>query len=509
MRRAGGIRSEGSHVLRRCAFGLALALAPSCSILPSEFNVSPVYRHRLDENGAVLEMDVLWPIFHFETLADGGTDFRVRPFYRRVERPAKPGFGVGSDDPDRRDHQFLWPLGRVRESDREWHGRLWPLWNHDHRRFEDGREETDFYFLFPFFWGGYDKAGPDAPARPYFGMFPLYLDTPREFLTYDRLTFVLWPLYTRTKKDGRTGHTFLWPFLGFGSVDEEERRERGLLDQPQTTWVRVLPLFNYIAREGDWWRLSLLWPVFSYGVDLLYTDDPLFSFHVFPLFGWQSNETITGWSFLWPFFRGHEVEGKSRKLQFFWPVFHYFWSNLNDENLETWWVWPLVSRTTSRYQRAWTFLWPLSWFREYDDSDGLQKQHWVLPFYKWIHRDRKAWRDQGGGVDDYLQIWPLLHVESEHTGEAEWAFPSPWPYRADNAEGVHELYGWLYTLLDGRTRQTGDRAVKTWAHLYSTRTRGARSQTSVPFLFSHESDGDRGTFYLFNLIPFSYGRGAR
>ena len=46
----------------------------SCAWLPSEFNLSPIYRHRLADDGSVLEMDVLWPIVHYETLANGGTD---------------------------------------------------------------------------------------------------------------------------------------------------------------------------------------------------------------------------------------------------------------------------------------------------------------------------------------------------------------------------------------------------------------------------------------------------
>ena len=66
----GSARFEG----RRAVWvPLALCLfVGSCSLLPSEFNLSPIYRHRLDENGDVLEMDVLWPLIHYETLANGG-----------------------------------------------------------------------------------------------------------------------------------------------------------------------------------------------------------------------------------------------------------------------------------------------------------------------------------------------------------------------------------------------------------------------------------------------------
>ncbi len=59
------------------AFLVVSGTLDSCAWLPSEFNFSPIYRHRLDKDGSVLEMDVLWPIVHYETRPDGGTDFRI------------------------------------------------------------------------------------------------------------------------------------------------------------------------------------------------------------------------------------------------------------------------------------------------------------------------------------------------------------------------------------------------------------------------------------------------
>ena len=478
---------------------LAASLAlSSCALLPSEFNLSPLYRHRLAKNGSVLEMDVLWPIFHYETTTDGGTDFRIRPFYRRVERPDKPGFGEKLADIEhgpvpramQQDHQFLWPLGRVRTFENEIHARLFPLWNYDSRRFIDGREESDWYFLFPFIWGGSDKASADAQRTHYVGIFPLYLDAPGEFLTYDRFTTVLWPLYTRTEKDGRVGHIFLWPFLGYGSKADED----------QTYWYRFLPLFNFIARRDKFSRSAILWPILSWGLDNLDTDDPLSSFNIWPLLGWQSSEKIHAWSFLWPFFRGHKVEGKKSQLDLFWPIFRWVEDDTGGHDLKSWWFWPFISRTHSKIQRSWSVLWPIIWWREYDGADGRQNQEWVVPFYKHVHRGF-----QDGGEDDYLQIWPLFHTEKKRNGAAEWAFPSPWFYRDGNEEGVGEAYDWLYTIARSRTRRPDDSSFDLAANLYTTRTQGQRTQTSVPFLFSSVSEKGEGTFYLFNFIPIPFG----
>ena len=469
-------------------------------MLPSEFNLSPIYRHRLDAQGAVLEMDVAWPLIHYEATPDGGDDFRIRPFYRRVSGPDLPGFGPaptrepGSTELaqpiSRTDHQFLWPLGRVRTSQDETHARLFPLASRDSRTFHDGRSESDWYFLFPFFWGGSDQATATSDPERYFGMFPVYLDAPAEFLTYDRLTFVLWPLYTRTEKDGRVGHIGLWPLVGAGSGAEEA----------DTRWHRILPLYNFISQAGRFARYSILWPIFSWGKEYMDTEDPMSSFAIWPLISRQWSQKIRSWSFLWPLFGGQTIEGKKDKLDLFWPFFRSLYDNTEGRETNQWWLWPLFSRTTGRHQDAWSALWPLVWWREYDDPDGVQTQRWVLPFFKSIQRD---WKD--GGQDDYLQVWPLVHTDRKRDGSGEWSVPSPWFYRDGNEVGVSEAYDWLYTLVKGRTRSPDDHAVQTIGHLYTTRTRGERTQTSVPFLFSYESDKQHQTLYLFNCIPIPLG----
>ncbi|MGA0870019.1 MAG: hypothetical protein ACO3UM_13910 [Planctomycetota bacterium] len=95
----------------------------SCTWLPHEFNLSPLYRQRLADDGTPLEVDALWPLVHYERTEEGGHDFRVRPLYRRVTEPDQRDFV----DRPATEHQFLWPLGRVRVDDEQQTARLFPL----------------------------------------------------------------------------------------------------------------------------------------------------------------------------------------------------------------------------------------------------------------------------------------------------------------------------------------------------------------------------------------------
>ena len=100
---------------RRVMCAALLAATTGCALMPGELNLSPIYRHRLDRDGSVREMDVLWPIFHYRKTEDGGTDFRVRPLYRTVTH---------GDEYDGTEHQFVVPLGRVHDRRGEVLGRL-------------------------------------------------------------------------------------------------------------------------------------------------------------------------------------------------------------------------------------------------------------------------------------------------------------------------------------------------------------------------------------------------
>ena len=91
--------------------------------------------------------------------------------------------------------------------------------------------------------------------------------------------------------------------------------------------------------------------------------------------------------------------------------------------------------------------------------------------------------------------------------DGNWSFPSPWPWRHGNAYGVEEAYGWLWTVAKGTRRGPDDTAFELVAHLYSSRTRGTRTQASVPFLFNYEADEGGSVLRLFQFIPISFGGG--
>jgi hypothetical protein len=452
-----------------------MLLAGGCAWMPREVNLAPLWFHRADEQGALLEWDLLWPLVHWERAPDGGEDFRLRPLYRRTTEPALQAV----------EHQFLWPFGRVRRDAEETSHRLWPLWSWRDRTNGDGHRDLDWYLLFPFVWGG----DSSDDREDYFAVLPFWADIP-QFLVYDRMVAFLFPLYLRLDKEGHRHHQMLWPLIGWSNCAENDH-----------SWFRVLPFYGHDIEPGQHDRRFLLWPFFAWSTENEFADDPVTSFWLWPLFGWRTGRTVGGWMALWPFFQQTWKQDHFSTLTLFWPLFRHHW-NRADRELTQWWLWPFVGHARTTYQNNWSFVWPLVWWRRFADPEGSNAQEWVLPFY-WHVRQEPA----DDHREEFVKLWPFVHWtdRTDTAGRSvggDWSLLSPWPWREGNATGMAENYGFLWELAVGRQRAPDDRSLDVVGRLYTDRERGGSRTASVPLLGSYERRADgRRTLWLMQFLP--------
>ncbi len=465
-------------------FTLAVLLQ-GCRLFPVEFNLGPLYRHRLNSRKEVVSLDFLWPIFHYEKLPGGGWEFRVRPFYRKVSHPS------GAEI-----HQFLWPLGYVASDPRETKARLFPLAFWRLHRNEKDQEDLDWGFLFPFFWGG----SSESKKEDYFAFFPLYGRIP-QFMSYDEAGWFLFPLYVWSEKGTSHTRSVLWPLFGEGWGDKKG----------DASWFRALPFYARSDKPGRWWNRAYLWPFFQVGAENLDGRDPRRYWFLFPLAGRSKGRDSQAWTFLWPFFRYRSKDPSSYKLDAPWPLFR-----LADETgrgpegepdrTRQWWITPFYSSTTSKKQWTRVILLPLFWMRKYRDLAMKFRGSYFLPFFwRTVTKRLDGWRDST------TRFFPLLAVD-RGTQDGGWhtvRFPDPIPFRLDSGEGYRELYDFLWNLYT-RRRRGKNVSVTTPANLFCNDRIEGDTTWSVPFLFHLEREkSGRKIFRLFHIIPIPLGGGGK
>lgn len=479
-------------------------LGTSCAWLPAEFNLAPLYRQRMAPDGRLAELDVLWPLIHWERPDEGGQDLRLRPLWRRVS----------SEDGTETRHEFLAPFGEGRFDETEDVLRLFPLFyyrNHLHNGIA-GQWDKDWWIT-PLIWGGSSALGEN-----YFGVFPIYGSIP-QFLSYDRLTWLLFPLFLRTTKSDMTGTHLLWPFIGWGGSERPNR----------PYWWRVLPFFAKSIDPGKRESYSTLWPFFHWGRERLDKAHPYDSFFFFPFVGWKTGGAFLSWTFLWPFFRhaersansDDEEGGRYSYWDFPWPLLRWLDDEWSEKPLHQRWITPFWSRTWTDRQDSTVWLYPFIWLRRYWSKMRDRTDTFILPFF-WKNRIRHKSVEHRGtyerfddddkfeeGEDTHWRLWPLADMRSDRDGAWRFRALSPWPYDGTYATGVREAYDWVWTLWHDEGDARGNRRTRSFAHLWSSRNfAGQRYQSSMPFLFNYEAEaGEDGvrTLRLFQFLPIRWG----
>ncbi len=456
----------------------------------------------MDPDGQLVELDVLWPLIHYERDADGTTDLRLRPLWRRTENATA----------SKVEHQFLVPLGEARFDPTEDVLRFLPLFYYREHLHEGraGEWDRDWFFT-PFIWGGSSAGGED-----YLAVFPIYGSIPNIF-TYDRFTWILFPLLWWSQYGDATGVHM------FGSLISWSSRE----DPNRVHWWRVLPFYGETIVPGKSESYMALWPFFHWGRDRLDKQHSYDSFFFFPLIGWKTGGAFFSWTFLWPFFRhAHKTAGVADEpgkdyshWDILWPIFRYIEDTWSDNEFHQWWITPLVSSTRTKKQESLVLLYPLIWLRRFWDKLQDRSDTYVLPFF-WRNRIRYKKAGHRGTLerfddaekfeaseDDHWRLWPLADYREDRHGSWRWRALDPWPYDGYFTRGVRPAYDFIWTLAESSGDSKGNRRVRSLANVYTSRTfAGRKFQCSVPWLFNYEQEENGGsTLRLLQVLPVRWG----
>lgn len=412
----------------------------------------------------------------YEQRADAGRSFAaVRPFYA-VDRSAEDDYTT---------RHFLWPAGVSKEFGQESYWRFLLAFGHD---FDNTQDDSRYRFmLFPLIFAGRDK-----DRHPYFAVFPLG-GTIHEFLGRDEVSFVLFPLYSRSSINDLNSLSVLWPIYS--------RTVGGDVDR-----FRVFPFYGRSINGDLSDKRFVLWPFWTQA-EFNHPKSRGSGYVLFPLYGHIELSDQETWMILPPFFRRSRSETRS-EVHAPWPFFQYR-SDGDDDKL---YLWPLWGRKQSGSVRSWFFLYPLLGGSEADRGGYTQTRWSVFPVCqseKRIIKPEATGSDRAIEAPDaadsgdeaaltsslprrardrrYFKLWPLFSYRRD--GDASrFRLPDLWPL--SQTVGVEHNWSPLWTLYTQSRLGGAEEDELLWGVYRHRRQEGTRRVSLFPiFERSRREDG--------------------
>jgi len=426
---------------------LAALLAGGCASLASERNLAPFFsEHSLPGGGT--ETEAFGGALRLRRTRPGGlmTQWALRPIVIHDFEPAGDSIS-----------RFLTPLGISERRGGEYTWQLLPVTRFNRRELGNDEVEWTLFTLPGIYWSRLRDGRIVRAWFPFGGVF-------EDFLSFDELVFVVWPVFMRSERAGRITYHFLFPVFAYTYGHGGKSG-------------RVWPLYGRSKVEGSYDRVFVLWPIFHRQHNFLSLPPEkqerkwmVFPFVgrtergtfrattlLWPFFGWSRDPATGFWAFdgPWPFVRLLRDPAEDRSRSRFWPLY----SRYHGDGLDSrWFLWPFVNVRREVYDKA--------------EKDSV----YVVPFWqRWVRNDEVT------GRSTFEKLWPLYQVERTGDRASKLAFPALNPlWRTPE---VDEMYAWIYELYTREKSQSFVRE-RAWLGLYRRERDEAEDRRAVSFLWA-------------------------
>lgn len=440
----------------------------------SNLDLSPVVRFSHSTTNG-WELQALGPFVHVAQDTPNAIQALPRPLF------------VGFDNGQTNGFDLLWPL--VESRNRLDGRRLRALTYLHTRKADDDTVQRKRDWLIPVAFAGTDNDG-----TPYAALFPVW-GRIHDVAGLDSMSFHLFPLHLRTRKNATESQTWLWPIFsrttGPAGVDK---------------W-RVFPIYGERQDgSGDNHQAFALWPIAHWRHARTETRraDAWF---VFPLIGHSreigpdTTRSAASTTILWPLFLFAKTP-ETTTVNAPWPIFQMRTTDDQNSPHDKLYIWPAWGRSGNNSRNYQFFAWPFfhQWHRA-TDAESVDRT-WLMPLYR---HQRRTLNDIT--TDDSLQLWPLFKRSRNENGEMHLQTLALWPLAKNRV--IDRLFTPLYTIFDYRHHENGN---SHWSLLWNTAhgsTTEHGHEFSIPLLFHWHRNRNTARFSLLHgLITLDTAKNA-
>ncbi|HUR56785.1 MAG TPA: hypothetical protein VM029_03690, partial [Opitutaceae bacterium] len=293
--------------------------------------------------------------------------------------------------------------------------------------------------IFPF-WFSRQTGDPEMSYR---ALFPV-AGTIKNKLTFERLSWVLFPLYVQNEKRGAVTTSTPWPII---------RVTRGAAHG----WG-VWPLFNHVERPGVSRAEYYLWPLGFNVTRWPSPDDPPGTparrdVGALPFWARSTGAGFINEDFAWPFF-GYSDRTKPlryHETRYFWPLLV---QGRGDVHHVDRWA-PFYTHSIHEgYDKKW-YLWPLLRHATWTEKNVARERTQLLYFLYWHERQRHAVRAEVPAAR-LTHVWPFVSHWDNGAGRRQWQLFSPFEVFFPGNEKVRNAWSPLVAIARHEQYAPGD-----------------------------------------------------
>jgi len=411
--------------LTRCLLLLGLAV----SVSPSAFGADG------------LHAGFLFDEFNL-TLAPGHRTEALGPFFYSQEKESQRIWAVPpllsyTRDPgtESREFDFLYPVVTYDRYGEQYRWQFFQLLS-----FAGGptQQETarDRFTLFPLY---FEQRSSD-PSENYTALFPLYGHL-KHRLFRDEISFVMFPLYSETRKKDVVTDNYLWPVFALRHGDGLRGWKfwplAGSEHKVVTTQTNG---FNEVKTIGGHDSFFALWPLFFNNKSGIGTTNEQWQQTSIPAYSVLRSPQRDSTTVIWPFF--NYVDDREKKYHEWdapWPLIVF----ARGKGKTTSRVWPFFSQATNATLESDFYLWPIYKYNRVH-SDPLDSRRTRICFF--LYSDLTEQNTETQAARRLVYFWPFFTHRREFNGNSRLQVIAPLEPFLSTSKSIERNYSPLWSV---------------------------------------------------------------
>lgn len=427
-----------------------------------------------------------WPLFDYRSSpATGYSNLSIMgPLFKRensgdVTRTALRPLFFNQSDKESDDSDILYPLASTSSGGGDSSTQVMKVYQKHVSRAGTAEEERNS-MLFPFY-----ISGKSEKYGPYSSFFPIHGDIYQRFWR-DEYHYTLFPIYSRTVRNGTTSTNWLYPFFNTVSGENE-------------SGFQFWPLYGQSAKQGVYSKRFTLWPFYIRESLALNSDNPTENLSMIPFYASSTSPQRSSTHMPWPFCGVvRDGQGQVVERDIFWP----FWVTARGKDFSVERFVPFYAQSRIKDSTSNWIMWPI-YRHETIDSAGFRQDKTSLLYFLFSRSD-ESWPETGKDRARSA-FWPLYAWKRDEAGMRSLTMPALAEAVIWN-DGLERNWAPLWRLFIAQWDDKGNNAVSLLWNLYWQERRGQELAWELSPLISYRSTG-AGTEYKLLKGLIGYGGG--